>query len=209
MKIGIDASRAFIRRRTGIEEYSYQIIKHLRDKLDGHQVILYVRKNQKIDFDLPKNWKVKVVKWPRLWTQFGLSLEMFLYPVNILLIPAHTVPIIHPRNTIVAIHGLEYEIVPQAYSFWERIYMRFSIKNSCRWAKKIIAVSKNTKEDLMNLYKVPGEKISVIYEGYEENYKLQITKKIQMTRFQSRTCCLSEDWKSEKIFSEWQELLKF
>ncbi len=175
MKIGIDASRAFIKRRTGIEEYSYQIIKHLRDKLDGHQVILYVRKNQKVDFDLPENWKIKVIKWPRLWTQVGLSLEMLFHPANVLCVPAHTVPIIHPRNTVVVIHGLEYEIVPQAYSFWERIYMRFSIKNSCRWAKNIIAVSKNTREDLMNLYKVPGEKVAVVYEGYEENFKLEIS----------------------------------
>jgi len=36
---------------------------------------------------------------------------------------------------------------------------------SCRWAKKIIAVSENTKNDLMRLYKVPEKKIEVIYEG--------------------------------------------
>ena len=33
MIIGIDASRAFQKKKTGIEEYSYQVIKHLRDFL--------------------------------------------------------------------------------------------------------------------------------------------------------------------------------
>ena len=61
MRIGIDGSRAFIKQRTGIEEYSYQVIKNLTNKLDDHQVILYIRKEQMIDFTLPENWKVKVI----------------------------------------------------------------------------------------------------------------------------------------------------
>lgn len=178
MLIGIDGSRAFLAQRTGIEEYSYQVIKHLRDKLGDdqaclpvRQVILYIRKNQKIDFDLPKigsaSWRIKIIKFPYFWTQIGLSLEMLFHPVDILFIPAHTIPFIHPKNTIVTIHGLEYEFVTEGYSRWARFYMRRSIRKSCQWASKIVAVSKNTKKDLVNLYKVAEEKIKVIYEGYE------------------------------------------
>ncbi|NTW27053.1 MAG: glycosyltransferase family 4 protein [Candidatus Moranbacteria bacterium] len=174
MKIGIDASRAFLKQRTGIEEYSYRVIENLRDKLNGHQVFLYVRKKQEIDFELPENWRVKVIKFPRFWTQLGLSLEMLLHPVDTLLIPAHTVPLIHPKNTIVIVHGLEYEFCPGAYSWFERFYMRLTIKKSCQWASKIISVSENTKKDLINLYKVVGEKISVIYEGYNRNFEFPI-----------------------------------
>jgi glycosyltransferase involved in cell wall biosynthesis len=101
----------------------------------------------------------------------GLSLEMLWRPVDALFVPAHTVSWIHPQKTIVVVHGLEYEMTPQAYSFWERIYMRFSIRNSCRWAKKIISVSKNTKNDLVELYGVDKNKISVVYEGYATTEK--------------------------------------
>jgi len=166
MIIGLDGSRAFLRQRTGIEEYSYQVIKHLINELKNDQVVLYIRKNQNIDFKLPSNWKIKIIKWPYFWTQIGLSLEMLLHPADALFISAHIIPLIHPKKTLVTIHGLEYEFIPQAYSLWEKIYMRFAIKKSCRQARKIIAVSKNTKRDLMKLYKVPEEKIIVIYEGY-------------------------------------------
>ncbi|OGI24009.1 MAG: hypothetical protein A3E91_03150 [Candidatus Moranbacteria bacterium RIFCSPHIGHO2_12_FULL_40_10] len=176
MRIGIDASRAFQKNRTGIEEYSYQVIKNLMNKLNKHEVILYLRKNQTVNFKLPDNWKIKIIRFPYLWTQLGLSLEMLLRPIDVLFIPAHTVPIISSGNTIVTIHGLEYEFVPTAYSFWERVYMRWSIKNSCRWARTIIAVSENTKKDLINLYKVPKEKIKVIYEGYDkQNFEFRIS----------------------------------
>lgn len=186
MKIGIDASRAFLKNRTGIEEYSFQVINHLKDELSDHEVVLYVRPkvNRTINkFNLPPKWKIKRIGWPRFWTQIGLSLEMILHPVDVLFIPAHTVPIIHPSGfiikvfnffrknkkkfkTIVTIHGLEYEFLPKAYSIWERIYMRIVIKKSCQWADKIISVSNNTKRDLIKLYKIPSKKIVVIYEGY-------------------------------------------
>lgn len=165
MIIGIDGSRAFLEKRTGIEEYSYQVIKYLANKLTDCEVRLYLRENQKAGFKLPKNWKIKIIKWPYLWTQGGLSWEMLFHPVNVLFIPAHIVPIFHAKKTVVVVHGLEFEIVPKAYSFRARMYMRWSIKSSCRWAKKIIAVSENTKKDLMKLYKVPEGKIEVVYEG--------------------------------------------
>lgn len=166
MSIGIDGSRAFIKNRTGIEEYSYQVIKHLAKELNG-RVVLYVRENQTVDFELPKKWEIKIIRFKRFWTQLGLSLEMILHPVDTLFIPAHTVPIVHPKKTIVVIHGLEYEFCPKAYSFWSRVYMRTFIKNSCKWASEIISASENTKKDLMRLYDVPSEKIRAVYEGYE------------------------------------------
>ncbi|MFA6194037.1 MAG: glycosyltransferase family 1 protein [Parcubacteria group bacterium] len=167
MTIGIDASRAFQKNKTGIEEYSFQVIKHLCGEFEKEQVILYCNPaiNIRPDFKLPSSWKIKFLRAPIFWTQARLSLEMLFHPVDILFVPAHTVPLIHPKNTIVTIHGLEYEFCPRAYSFWQRFYMRLVIKNSCRWAKHIIAVSENTKKDLMKLYKVPEKKIEVIYEG--------------------------------------------
>ena len=207
MTIGVDASRAFLSKRTGIEEYSYQVIKHLRNELAGEQVVLYVRevthKQRTIDneqratnneqqttnnkqrkanneqratekrvlsvgscsLSVPSGWKVKKLWGPRLWTQGRLALEMFFHPPDVLFVPAHTVPWVHPKRTIVTVHGLEYEFCPEAYSWWERVYMRWSIKHSCRWASSIIAVSENTKLDLMRLYGVPEEKIAVVYEG--------------------------------------------
>lgn len=174
MRIGIDASRAFLKRRTGIEEYSYQVIRHLRDTLPSDaQVVLYVRKKWRvgvpeIDFALPENWVVRGLWAPRFWTQIALSIEMLWRAPDVLFVPAHTVPLIHPRRTVVTIHGLEYEFCPEGYSLWERIYMHYSIKFSCQAASTVICVSENTKRDVMKLYQVTEKKIAVISEGYEQ-----------------------------------------
>jgi glycosyltransferase involved in cell wall biosynthesis len=167
MKIAIDASRAFLHERTGIEEYSYQLIKHLRKPLKKYEVILYVRKGtqENVDFKLPDSWKVQTLWFPRFWTYIRLSLTLLLHRPDKMLVPGHIVPPIHPKDTVVVVHGLEYEVTPEAYSRYERMSMRRGIKNSCKWAKNIICVSNNTKRDLMRLYDVPKEKIRVVYEG--------------------------------------------
>lgn len=174
MVIGIDASRAFLKRRTGIEEYSYQVISALRGSLGDVDVVLYIRSDQSVSFDLPKRWRVKKLHAPRFWTQIRLSIEMLLHPPDVLFVPAHTVPLIHPARTIVTVHGLEYEVFPKSYSLWERLYMRFSIRFSTHVAKRVIAVSENTRNDLMRLYGVSKQKISVIYEGVADNIEFQI-----------------------------------
>ena len=186
--IGIDASRAFLKKRTGIEEYSYQVIQHLREVVAPEaKVILYVRKKleignwkleirtPEIDFPLPENWTVRGIWAPRFWTQIRLAIELLLHPVDTLFVPAHTVPWIHPKRTVVTVHGLEYEFSPESYSWYERLYMRFSIRNSVRWASQVIAVSENTKRDLVRLYSVPEEKITVIYEGANNNFQFPVS----------------------------------
>jgi glycosyltransferase involved in cell wall biosynthesis len=91
---------------------------------------------------------------------------MLFHPVDVLFVPAHTVPLLHPQKTIVTIHGLEYEFCPGAYSLLDRWYMRFSIRHSVRVASTVIAVSENTRRDLECLYCVPSKKIVVVSEGY-------------------------------------------
>ncbi len=174
--IAIDASRAFVHERTGIEEYAYQVVKHLRISLAQHPIVLYVRFRGEAArhprtwiaqhfFVLPDAWEVRVVSWRRLWTQCGLALALWRDRPAVLFVPAHTVPWIHPRKTIVVVHGLEYEMTPRAYSMWARFYMRMTIKASCRWASQIITVSENTKRDVMQLYGIDKQKMTVIYEG--------------------------------------------
>jgi len=85
MKVGIDASRAFIRERTGTEEYAYQLIKNLTKINDPFcQFFLYLKKGEEIDFELPKNFHIRTIGRKKYWTQVGLSFELLKHPVDVL-----------------------------------------------------------------------------------------------------------------------------
>jgi glycosyltransferase involved in cell wall biosynthesis len=68
---------------------------------------------------------------------------------------------------VVTIHDLTLSFFPgkKMTSFLHRIAYQAVIRSVTRKAKKIIAVSQNTKKDIISLLGIPDEKIEVIYNG--------------------------------------------
>lgn len=179
MIIGIDASRAFVKKRSGTENYSYFLIRELAKLDKKNQYRLYLKRSQKIDFDLPANFWIKKIPWPRIWTQAGLAIECLLTPPDLLFIPAHTLPIVRRSSlpTVVTIHGLEYRYLPGYYRFPQKLYLTRSTEYAVSQATHLIAVSKWTKRQLVRQLKADSSKISVVYEGVDQNrFKVQNSK---------------------------------
>lgn len=168
MIIGIDASRAGSKQKTGTEYYSYEIIKKMMEIDSVNQYILYAKNSLDETFaKLPKNAMVKVMKFPKLWSQIRLSFEMMKNPPDVLFVPAHTIPLYHPKNTVVTLHDVGFKYYPDLYTPLERYYHDFCMNFSVKSAKKIIAISKATEKDLINLYHADKNKISIIYHGFD------------------------------------------
>lgn len=169
MTIGIDASRANKKEKTGTEWYSYYLIQHLKKIIPPqYRVILYAKEPLTDGLEiLPANWQSKVLNWPPkfLWTQWRLSLEMLFHPVDLLFVPAHTISLIHPKKTVTVCHDIGFVRFPQYYSVKERMYHRFTMWLALKCAKIIITPSQFTKNEIMDVYKVSEKKIKVIYHG--------------------------------------------
>jgi len=176
MLIGIDASRAFVKDKTGTENYSLELIKALLKLGEGqkYQFRLYVKGGARVDKEIKDEGNVEVVEinWPRLWTQGGLALECLKRPPDVLFIPAHTLPVIRKSDlkTVVTIHGLEYEYLPEYYKFPQSLYLNKSTEYAVRQADRLIAVSKWTKSQLVERLGADKKKIKVIYEGIGERF---------------------------------------
>ena len=152
MLIGIDASRAFIKEKTGTETYASNLIQKLGEIDKKNRYVLYTREN---------------IPWPRFWTQGGLALECLFHPPDILFIPAHTMPIVRRPSlkVIVTIHGIEYEYLPQHYQFPQKLYLNKTTEYAVRQATHLISVSQWTKRQLVEKLGADPKKITVVYEG--------------------------------------------
>ena len=174
MIIGIDASRAESAKGTGTENYSLNLLRHLAKIDEKNSYILYSRKkleNKLAPAHLGANFRNCVISCPILWTQAGLSLKMLSSNIDVLFVPAHTVPLLYKPNTVVTIHGLEYEYYPENYTYFSRNYLRQSTIFSAKRSRKIIVPSENTKQDLVKFYRINPDKITVIHHGIDENTK--------------------------------------
>ncbi len=167
MIIGIEAERANLEQKTGVEHYAQQLIIHLAQIDHQNQYILYLRSRPQAWFQtLPSNFKVKVIPFPIFWTQLRLSWELFFHPPDVLLIPASALPIVHPKNSIVTIHDLAWLYFPGAFTFFTRNFLRWSTRYAVRSARSVIAVSDATRQDLLKHYRLAPEKVVTIHHGY-------------------------------------------
>jgi len=154
MIIGFDGSRAFIDNKTGTENYSYQLLKALIKIDKKNRYIIYTR---------------ETIPWPYLWTQAGLAIQTFKDPLNVLFVPAHTLPLIRKPGlkTVVTVHDLGSEYLPSMHQLKQRLYLSLMQKYQLKTATKIIAVSKATKVDLIKLG-IEDKKIKIVHEGYDK-----------------------------------------
>jgi glycosyltransferase involved in cell wall biosynthesis len=169
MKIGIDAQKLNNPRPTGTERYSADVIRGLIEVLAPRdELTLYLRANNELD-DHKKKLHKKVIRWPRLWTLGGLSVEMLLHRPDRLFVPAHVLPLVYPKQSVVTIHDVAFRHIPAAYSRKSRLYQEWSTKRAIKRAARIICVSENTKKDLIELFKAPEDKLRMVYPGFEPN----------------------------------------
>lgn len=187
MLIGIDASRANRKFKTGTEWYGYHIIEELKriSPQDGVSFVLYspdkLRENLK---HLPQAWQEKQLRWPLkyLWTQIRLFWETKKHPPDVLFVPSHTLPVFCKSKSVVTIHDICFETHPHCYSLFQRIYYKMIHRRAAKIAKHIIVPSQFTKQQLIELYKIDKDKISVIPLAYDKNnfYRVNDEKKIKV-----------------------------
>jgi len=171
MLIGINAAAALKQPRTGVEEYTYQLIRHLAMLKESkeHRFLLYVPSSATFfrNQSRPLNFIFKELLWRGpMWTQLRLALEMSINQPEVLFIPVHVLPFVHPKNSVVTLHGVEYEYYPQMYPRQHLRYLRWSTRYALKKARKIIAVSENTRKDLLKWYHAQPEKIAVVHHGF-------------------------------------------
>ena len=120
MVIGIDASRAEAQVKTGVERYSYELIRAMRASLpQDAEVVLYSRVPLSPELGpFDERWRNRVLRWPfkYFWTQLRLSWEMLRRPPDALFVPGHILPRIVPKRTVVTIHDASFVGYPQFYS---------------------------------------------------------------------------------------------
>jgi glycosyltransferase involved in cell wall biosynthesis len=166
--IGIDASRLSVSERTGTETYTWETLRAMAEIEPDAQIRLYLNApSLPPSADLP--WEAIPMPFPRLWTHARLSWEMARRPPALLWVPAHVVPAIHPRS-VVTVHDLGYLHYPEGHTQTQRRLLDLTTRWSVRAAKHIVAISKTTRNDLVERYGVDASRITIIPHGVSERF---------------------------------------
>lgn len=177
MKIGIDC-RIFSSNFTGIGRYTHELVNHiikLNNALNHpHEIILFFNNPEYHNFKKQKNTKKILVnaKHYSFAEQYIFLKKLYKEKLDIIHFPHFNVPIFYRRPYIVTIHDLTLSLFPghKMTQWYHRLAYFLTIKNATWKAKKIIAVSNNTAQDLIEQLKISASKIKVIYNGISQNF---------------------------------------
>jgi glycosyltransferase involved in cell wall biosynthesis len=79
----------------------------------------------------------------------------------------HALPLGLRGPSVVTIHDLHFERDPSVMSLADRVTFKAVVPRAVRRADHVLAVSERTKRDLVELYRVPAEKVTVTPHGVD------------------------------------------
>jgi len=192
MHIGYDAKRIF-HNKTGLGNYSRDLVRILANYYPDNDYFLYNPKPAKVKrleiknnmlIKQPESWLSK--KLPALWRSKLINKDLVNDKIDIYHGLSGELPFGIDKisvKSIVTIHDLIFIHFPELYKPLDRKIYTAKFKYAAQKADKIIAISEQTKNDIIKFFKIPDEKIQVIYQGchqfFKDNYtddELQVVK---------------------------------
>ena len=171
MRIGFDGNEANVKERVGVSTYTQNLLFHYQKMASKNlQFKIYLRsKPLKTVPDETKYYRYQIISGKFLWSQLFLPVKLLTGEKNdVFFSPAHYIPRFNPSPSVVTIHDLSYYYYPKDFLKKDLFKLKNWTKYSLYKSKKIIAVSNNTKNDLIKIFGIHDEKIKVIYNGYEK-----------------------------------------
>lgn len=184
MLIGVDGNEANIKNRVGSGKYAHELLLEF-SKNKEHDFLIYLKDSPQED--LPKeskNFKYKVFGPKKLWTQFALPISLTFGPKpDVFFSMAHYGPRFSRVPYVVTIHDLSYLHFPELFNKDDLYQLKNWSKYSIEKSAHVIVPSKSTAEDVVKNYNVPSSKITVTYEGYDQDlFKPQKKPKVESVK---------------------------
>ena len=156
------------RRRTGDETYVRELLRALPAAAPDLRVAAVTRDPSLVPpgiepLALPAGSQELRMAWrlPRLLRRVRPELAHFL----------HVIPPGCPCPAVLTIQDLSFERDPSLMSAWERRVFRTVVPRSARRAARILAISERTRDDLVELYGIPLERIAVTPLGVDQDFR--------------------------------------
>ena len=179
MRIAFDAKR-MLNNPTGLGNHARILVNALmRDYPDNEYLLFSPKAREEFFHQIHGEFEVHFpeTKWAQsfhpLWRSYGITDDLLRNKVEIYHGISNELPLnIHRSGiqAVVTIHDLIFLKHTDQYPWIDRQIYTHKTRYAAKHADKIIAVSQETKRDLMSMYAVPEKKITVIYPSVDRNF---------------------------------------
>ena len=176
MRIAIDIRKI---NEFGVGTYIWNLVRNLGAIDDRNDYLLVgSRRNFHELGPLPPNFKqLYQPDEDALWrNHVAIPFALDRQGVDVVHVPHHEAPFFNRTKLVVTIHDCVHLLFPHEDSSKFQNYRSYlKTKRVVRNAKQVLAVSRSTKEDLINIFELPESKISVVHNALDERFALTHT----------------------------------
>lgn len=177
MRIGFDAKRLFCN-YTGLGNYSRNNIAVLRECFPENDYVLFTPSApvNVVTRPFTEGFEVRTPETMLkggLWRTFLLSDDLVRNRIDVFHGLSHELPVGIAKSgvaSVVTVHDVAFKTFPQMYHWYDRQIYDMKLRYACRHADRIVAISQNTKNDVMRFYGVDERKIDVVYQPVQDIY---------------------------------------
>lgn len=194
MKIGFDAKRLY-NNQTGLGNYSRFLVQSLANVYPTPEYHLYTPKmsayadflqgNPHVFTHLPTTALHQ--KFPSLWRSKFMTKDLERDQIQLFHGLSNELPKDIEKSgirSVVTIHDLIFLHFPELYPWFDRQIYRRKFLSAATRADVVVAVSEQTKQDIIQAYGINPEKITVIYQDCHPAFSVQTApeKKAEIKR---------------------------
>lgn len=187
MIVGFDAKRLY-NNFTGLGNYSRFVVTALAEFYPDDKYYLFTPKlkkngetkpfleNRRLETILPPPW-ISFLKMGSYWRSFQAGNAAEREGVQIYHGLSHELPHVPESvKTVVTVHDLIFLRYPEFYNPIDVKIYTTKVNHACRTADRIIAISEQTANDIVEFLKIPRSKIDVVFQGCHPVFKKKFSE---------------------------------
>lgn len=162
-------------RQAGLSRYIYEVVTRL-PRCDTRSRFTAFAGNAPVPSEFaankPPNLKIARSRFPTAkapvriaWEQTVLPLASARAKLDLLHCPVNVRPLISPCPVVITVHDVIFLRYPEAFHPAKRAYLKYMTGWSARHAAHVIAVSEQTRRDVIELLGVRPERVTTIHNG--------------------------------------------
>lgn len=185
MNIGFDAKRA-LNNHTGLGVYSRNLLNALFQHYPQESYHLFSAAiNEELLAELKGVFRIHTPHtvlnemFPALWRSQGVVSDLKANRIQVYHGLSNEIPMFDSSarhiKKVVTIHDLIFLKEQQQYPFIDRQIYKAKVGYACKHADIIVATSEQTKQDLVNYFKVSEQRIKVVYQNCDSRFFEPVT----------------------------------
>ncbi len=162
-------------RSAGISSYIYNVLRHLPGTASDMEYTVFLNEKR---YKGPPGLRLQVSRLPTNRPPVRIVWEQALLPwfarseeLDLLHNTAFVGPLASSCPYVTTVHDLSFLYHPDSFRTLRRRYLQAFARMSARRARRVIAVSESTKQDLVKIYGISPAKIDVVHNGVDTSFQ--------------------------------------